>query len=73
MSVELTIDGVLEPITVAGDHTTLLGELNLAAVQGKQFVLMTEEGGPYGGGPCILETHSIRIGRSMDGSNAFVS
>jgi phage protein U len=73
MSVSITIDGVLDPITVAGDHNTLLADLNVAAAQGKQFVLVTEEGGPYGGGPAILETRSIRIGRSMEKSDAFIS
>jgi hypothetical protein len=73
MTVEITSKGTLDPTIVKGDHLALLNELNLAAAQGKQFVLLEEEGGPYGGGPVILETRNITRVRTMEGTSAFIS
>lgn len=59
MTVALTIDDSFHRILVTGDFAAFIGELNLAAAAGKQYVICTEVGGT----PVALDRHSIKAVR----------
>lgn len=62
--IELKIRGMLEPIYVEGDFDIFGRELNLAAREGRQFVLMAPAGNPDG--KRLVNTQLIMTGEELD-------
>jgi hypothetical protein len=71
MTVALTIQDSFNRVMVNGDFAAFIGELNLAAASGKQYVICTE----INGNPVALDRHSIRAVRpaTEEDENAYTS
>lgn len=71
MTVALTISDSFHRVLVNGDFASFVGELNLAAAAGKQYVICTE----LGGDPVALETKSIKAVRpaNEESEHAYLS
>lgn len=59
MTVEITSRDSLDATMIEGDLIAVTHTMNTASANGKQFIVVTEEGGPYGGGPCAIEIKNI--------------
>lgn len=65
---EVMSTGMLEPTLIEGDMHHMLQALNLAASEGKQFVLLEDVNGLRVG----LETRNITRIREIDPDKAFI-
>lgn len=72
MTLELTIHGQIQPLYLEGDYATFINDLNLAAAQGKQYVLATEARPDGVTAPVGIETKSITLIRESDAEDAFI-
>lgn len=68
---EITSKGTLDATIVEGDFQTFINDLNLAAAQGKQFVVATEQRDGETQ-PVALETRNITRIRVMGFEDAFI-
>jgi hypothetical protein len=59
---------VFEPVRLEGNFISFIQELNLAAAQGKQYVICSE----LGGGDIALETRAIKVIRGMEEADAYL-
>lgn len=71
MPVSIYSRDMLEPLIVEGDLVTVVNNLNVAAANGKQFAIMTEEG--YDENGCAIEIRNITRMREQKGAeDAFI-
>ena len=68
MAVELWFRDSLETETVAGDLSTLVNDLNVAAANGKQFAILRDKRGEG----LMVETRNIIKAREAGEEDAFI-
>ncbi len=67
MAIEISLKSTLDPTIIAGDFLSFVAELNVAAANGRQFV-MTHEQRPNGDtAPIAIQTVNITRIRDIGG------
>jgi hypothetical protein len=70
MTIQLTVDNMLEDTMVVGDFGAFVKDLNLAAASGHKFVVLTEiRNGEHH--PVAIDTQAIRRAREVE-SDSFI-
>ncbi len=61
MSIALVLSDTFETVRIEGDLKTLLGELNLAAASGKQYVISRD----LNGESVLIDRNAIKMAREI--------
>lgn len=66
--VQITVRDVIDPIEIEGNFVEFINDLNIAAAQGKQFVICRESTG----GNIAFETRNIVMMRDPEDDGAYI-